>query len=101
MMVADPAIQELAAVAAITGFAAEAPRHWDVLGRLEKTAVGKRGPDGAVSVRRGEPAGCFLYGPYLHLPRGHYRLTFRCRPGAPTDIKAPVAFSGTASSSRA
>ena len=28
------------------------------------------GPDGSVTVRRSEPAGCVLYGPYLHLPQG-------------------------------
>ena len=55
-----------------------APSHWDVLGRLEMTSVGTRAADGAVSVRRQDAAGCFLYGPYLHLPRGQYRLSFRC-----------------------
>ena len=41
-------------------------------------------------MRRQELAGCFLYGPYLHLPQGQYRLTFRCRCGAPLLSAQPV-----------
>src|SRR3954464_13124743 len=50
----------------------------DILRRLEKGTVGTRRPDGSVTVRRSEPAGCVLYGPYLHLPQGRHRLTFPC-----------------------
>lgn len=60
-----------------------ARRHWPVLERLELGPIGTRGPDGAVAVRRSEAAGCFLYGPYMHLSEGRYRLAFRCRCGAP------------------
>src|SRR3954464_13684323 len=55
----------------------------DILRRLEKGAVGTRRPNGSVTVRRSEPAGCVLYRPYLHLPQGRHRLTFSCRAGAP------------------
>jgi len=41
-------------------------------------------------VRRGDPAGCVLYGPYLHLPEGCYRLSFSCRSGAPRLAAQPV-----------
>jgi hypothetical protein len=51
----------------------------DILRRLETGAGGTRRPDGSVMVPRSAAAGCFLYGPYLHLRRGRYRLTFRCR----------------------
>ncbi len=67
-----------------------APRHWDVLARLERGSIGTRLPDGAVSVRRSEPPGCILYGPYLHLPKGHYRLAFRSRCGRPSMAAQPV-----------
>ena len=89
-MVADLAVQELGVGGAETVPAAAVPDRWDVLSRLERTSVGTRGPDGAISLRRTETAGCFLYGPYLHLPRGQYRLTFRCRCGAPQLSAQPV-----------
>src|SRR3954464_5662134 len=62
----------------------------DILRRLEKGAVGTRRPDGSVTVRRSEPAGCVLYGPYLHLPQGRHRLTFRVRAGRPHMNGQPV-----------
>src|SRR5689334_5629765 len=49
--------------------------HWSLLTRLENAAIGVRRADGSTRVRRNEPAGCILYGPYLHLPRGTYRLS--------------------------
>src|SRR5260370_38281738 len=61
----------------------EPPLAWHVLGRLEKTAIGIRGAGGVTSVRRREPAGCLLFGPYWQLRAGSYRLRFRCRPGKP------------------
>ncbi len=61
-----------------------------LVGQLESAAIGQRAPDGAIAVRRGEPAGCVLYGPYLHLPEGRYRLSFRCRSGAPLLAAQPV-----------
>ncbi|MFL5264990.1 MAG: WcbI family polysaccharide biosynthesis putative acetyltransferase, partial [Stellaceae bacterium] len=65
-------------------------RHWHVLGRLEKTAIGTRRAGGEITVRRREPAGCLLYGPYWQLPGGIYRLTFRCRSGRPRMASEPV-----------
>jgi Polysaccharide biosynthesis enzyme WcbI len=63
---------------------------WSLLDRLENTAIGARLADGSTAVRRREPAGCILYGPYLHLQAGHYRLHFRCRIGAPRMTAQPV-----------
>src|SRR6202030_1355691 len=63
---------------------------WHVLGRLEKTAIGTRGADGVTSVRRREPAGCLLFGPYWQLRAGSYRLSFRCRPGKPRLPNEPL-----------
>ena len=55
------------------------PRVWRMLGRLDKSWLGRRADDGRVRVRRIEPAGVLLYGgwPYLRLPGGHYRLILR------------------------
>jgi hypothetical protein len=93
-MVADLSVQEFGSAVTETALAAAPPSpgqsHWDVLGRLEQSSVGRRGPDGAVGVRRSEAAGCFLYGPYMHLPRGYYRLSFRCRSGRPRSSAQPV-----------
>lgn len=62
----------------------------DVLSLLENVGIGRRAPDGAIAVRRGEPAGCVLYGPYLHLPVGRYRLGFRCRAATPRFPAQPL-----------
>ena len=70
--------------------AGEPPLHWRLLGQLESATIGTRAADGSIAIRRGEPAGCFLYGPYLHLPEGHYRLSFRCRSGKPRRAAQPV-----------
>ena len=63
---------------------------WHVLGRLEKTAIGSRGAGGVTKVRRREPAGCLLFGPYWQLRAGCYRLSFRCRPRRPRLPSEPV-----------
>jgi hypothetical protein len=68
----------------------EEPAQWHVLGRLEKTTIGVRGAGGVTSVRRREPAGCLLFGPYWQLSTGFYRLSFRCRPGKPRLPSEPV-----------
>jgi Polysaccharide biosynthesis enzyme WcbI len=68
----------------------EEPPQWHVLGRLEKTAIGARDAGGVTSVRRREPAGCLLFGPYWQLRAGSYRLSFRCRSGKPRLPSAPV-----------
>ena len=73
-----------------TGAEGGAARHWRVLQRLEKTAIGAHQPDGAVSVRRHERAGILLFGPYWRLPGGRYRLSFRCRAGPPRFAGQPV-----------
>lgn len=63
---------------------------WSVLDRLEKTGIGTRRAGGAAAVRRREPAGCLLYGPYWQLASGAYRLHFRCRAGKPRLAGQPV-----------
>jgi hypothetical protein len=66
------------------------PAQWSLLARLESTAIGTRDADGSTRVRRIEPAGCILYGPYFHLPAGIYRLSFRCEAGEPRMAAQPV-----------
>jgi hypothetical protein len=61
-----------------------------VLASLALGRIGTRGADGAVSVRRRERAGCFLYGPFWRLPGGIYRLSFRCEVRRPRWAEAPV-----------
>src|ERR1700757_2812589 len=68
----------------------EPPPLWHVLGRLEKTAIGTRGSGGVTSVRRREPAGCILFGPYWQLRAGPYRRSFCGRPGKPRLPGEPV-----------
>jgi hypothetical protein len=68
----------------------ERQSHWGLLGHLESAAIGERASDGSIRVRRGERAGCILFGPYLHLPEGRYRLSFRCRSRAPRLVAQPV-----------
>src|SRR5258707_14302338 len=63
---------------------------WRVLDRLEKTAIGARGGHGVTTVRRREPAGCLLYGPYWQRPAGRYRLNFPCRSGKPRICGQPA-----------
>jgi Polysaccharide biosynthesis enzyme WcbI len=69
---------------------AVAQGHWSLLARLDNTAIGARLADGSTRVRRGAPAGCILYGPYLHLPPGAYRLSFRCDAGRARMAAQPV-----------
>ena len=88
-MVADLAMRHAGPLPAEQG-AASAPLHWDILHRLDKTAIGTRRADGSLTVRRAEPAGCLLYGPYLHLPQGHYRLAFEIRCGRPRMTAQPL-----------
>jgi Polysaccharide biosynthesis enzyme WcbI len=83
------------AAAAQTGSAAKpgeavAQGHWSLLARLENSALGVRQADGSIRVRRGESAGCILYGPYLQLPPGMYRLNFRCDAGRARMAAQPV-----------
>ncbi|MGE5268661.1 MAG: WcbI family polysaccharide biosynthesis putative acetyltransferase [Thiohalocapsa sp.] len=70
--------------------AAVAPPRRNVLAQLESAAIGRRAGDGSLTVRRGEAAGCVLYGPYMHLPAGRYRLHFRCRSRRPRVAAQPI-----------
>ncbi len=79
-----------AAVSVPTPAQEEEPPHWHVLARLEKAAIGTRAADGITSVRRREPVGCLLFGPYWQMRAGSYRLRFRCRPGKPRLPNEPV-----------
>ncbi len=81
---------ELGAIAPERAGEAGAAPEWSVLGRLEKTSIGVRGGGGIARLRRREPPGCFLYGPYWQLPSGGYRLNFRCRSGKPRMSSQPV-----------
>jgi hypothetical protein len=62
-----------------------------VLASLALGLIGRRDAGGDVSVRRGDRAGCFLYGPFWRLPGGIYRLSFRCEVGRPRWVGAPAA----------
>jgi hypothetical protein len=66
-----------------------APAAQSLLDRLERAATAEN-RDGCVTVRRGRPAGCFLFGPYWRLPAGHYRLSFRCTAQRPRLPGEPV-----------
>jgi hypothetical protein len=68
----------------------EAATRWELLGQLEKTALGTRLSDGSATVRRGEMGGCLLFGPYWHFPAGRYRLEFRCSARRPVLLDQPV-----------
>jgi Polysaccharide biosynthesis enzyme WcbI len=69
----------------------QAATRWRMLGRLQKTSIGKR-TGACVTVHRGERAGCLLDGchPLLQLPEGHYRLSFQCDAGASRAATQPV-----------
>src|SRR5438445_2367592 len=67
-----------------------APTRFELLGQLEKTAIGTRSSDGSITVRRGEMGGCLLFGPYWHFPAGVYRLDFRCAARRPFLLQQPV-----------
>jgi hypothetical protein len=89
-MVADVAMEARRPGAAGAADAAPEAAQLNLLDRLELGPIGTRAPAGSVVVRRREAAGCFLYGPYLHLPEGRYRLGFRCRRGAARRAAQPL-----------
>lgn len=64
---------------------------WRMLGRLEKTAIGRRTKQG-ITVRRLARAGCLLDGcrPFLQLPEGHYRLELKCDVRMPRGAAQPA-----------
>lgn len=88
-MVAETTALEPDGVAVEPPGSAKRADRWDLLDRLEIGPVGARRA-GEVVVRRGAAAGCFLYGPYLQLPGGWYRLAFGCRAGTPRWSGQPV-----------
>src|SRR5262245_57944816 len=63
---------------------------WSLLTRLDRTVVGIRDTTGVLRVQRSDLQRCFLYGPYLRLPTGHYRLTFRCAVASTRIAAQPV-----------
>ncbi len=67
-------------------------REWRMLGRLQKSWLGKRRADGTITTNRREPPGYILYGgwPYLRLPGGHYRLSVDCEAATPRFASHPV-----------
>ena len=55
-----------------------------LLGRLSRTEIaGPGGDDAKVTVGTDAAPGCLLYGPYLRLPAGEYRLRLAARCGLP------------------
>jgi hypothetical protein len=67
------------------------PRRWRLLGRLERSLIAKHTADG-VTIRQAARPGPFLDGgrPFLQLPRGRYRLSFRCVVGTARMPSQPV-----------
>ncbi len=61
-----------------------------LLTSMEVRPPALRRPDGSVWVVSPLPARVFLYGPFLRLPRGHYRISFRCRVKMPVQGTHPV-----------
>lgn len=57
---------------------------------MEVREPARRWADGSVSVILLVPAQAFLYGPFLRLARGRYRLSFRCRVRMPLQGEHPV-----------
>ena len=57
---------------------------------MEVREPARRWSDGSVSVVLLVPAQAFLYGPFLRLPRGRYRVSFRCRVRLPLQGDHPV-----------
>lgn len=62
----------------------------ELLSSMEVRLAAVRRADGSVWVVSPLPAGVFLYGPFLRLPRGRYRLSFACRILAPVQGSHPV-----------
>src|ERR1700691_3545255 len=87
-MVAETTVFECSPATAAAPAVVPPDGRWDLLGRLEIGPIGVRHP-GEVMVRRGAPV-CCLYGPYLQLPAGWYRLSFGCRAGVPRWTAQPV-----------
>ncbi len=62
----------------------------DLLPLMEVQAPGRRNEDGTVSCRLRPPFCQFMYGPFLRLPQGRYRLRFTARPGRGLPGQNPV-----------
>lgn len=79
--------------AGMTQETAPTPREGDVrplLPLMEVREPARRWADGTVSVILPVPAQAFLYGPFLRLAQGRYRVTFRCRVRLPLQGDHPV-----------
>lgn len=61
-----------------------------LLAAMEVREPARRLADGSVSVVLPVPAQAFLYGPFLRLSRGRYRVSFRCRARMPLQGDHPV-----------
>ncbi len=61
-----------------------------LLSSMEVREPARRWADGTVSVLLLVPAQAFLYGPFLRLAQGRYRVTFRCRVRMPLQGDHPV-----------
>lgn len=61
-----------------------------LLSLMEVREPARRWRDGSVSVLLPVPAQAFLYGPFLRLAQGRYRLAFRCRVRLPLQGEHPV-----------
>ncbi len=57
---------------------------------MEVREPARRWADGSVSVILLVPAQAFLYGPFLRLEKGRYRVSFRCRVRMPLQADHPV-----------
>lgn len=68
--------------------ASDLPR--SLLSLMEVREPARRWAGGSVSVVLLIPAQAFLYGPFLRLPQGRYRLSFRCQVRMPLQGDHPV-----------
>jgi len=70
------------------------PNLWDearsVLSLMEPAGGAQRGAAGIVHVSRRSPPRHLLFGPFLRLPEGRYRLTLTCRCGPAGSPQVPV-----------
>lgn len=61
-----------------------------LLSRMELVDFGKITQSGHTCVSRTNPPGHFLFGPFIRLEQGRYRLSLTCRVGVPRISAAPV-----------
>lgn len=68
----------------------EPTRERSLLPLMEVREPARRWADGSVSVLLPIPAQTFIYGPFLRLPQGRYRVSFRCLVRMPLQGEHPV-----------